>query len=262
MRSKYMARCQDCFPSRIVPVLALLWLSAQPLRPQAAANPREPVRAEAALLDQGQAALKARRWQEAVPLLRAAIALDPGRWEAHQALGNACLNLGEYQDAIDAYEKGLALCQGERPAGEAQARLRAARGQMLVGAGNACLKLRKPQAAVVYYRKAAELDPNPGQAYFNLAATLYNQGLMEEAAQACDQAIAADPGRVDAYFIKGSALYGNGRLDAQNRYTVPPGTVAALKKYLELAPEGGHAIDVKAMLDALGTPIETSYKTK
>jgi hypothetical protein len=36
---------------------------------------------------------------------------------------------------------------------------------------------------------------------------------------------------------------------------LPPGTVEALKKYLELAPDGGHASDVKAMLEAAGVRI-------
>jgi hypothetical protein len=34
----------------------------------------------------------------------------------------------------------------------------------------------------------------------------------------------------------------------------PPGTTQALHKYLELAPNGAHAVDVKAMLDFLATP--------
>ncbi len=68
---------------------------------------------------------------------------------------------------------------------------------------------------------------------------------------ACDKAIAADPKRADAYFVKGSSLYGEGRLDKKNKLTVPPGTVEALKQYLVLAPDGPHAPDVNSMLDGL-----------
>jgi len=67
----------------------------------------------------------------------------------------------------------------------------------------------------------------------------------------CDKAIAADPKKADAYFLKGSALYGEGALDKSNKYVVPPGAVEALKQYLVLAPGGPHTQDVKAMLDAL-----------
>lgn len=217
------------------------------------------------LIQQAQAALNAKRWNEAADPLKEMIELDRARWEFHQALGVARLNLGQYPEAVEAFEQGIAAHQADlvasTPGGDT-ARFRAEIAQMLVSAGNAYLKQRKPQPAVAAYRKAAEIDPNPALAYFNLCATLYNQGDMEAAAAACDHAIAADPSRADAYFIKGSALYGNGRLDAQNRYLVPAGTVEALRKYLELAPAGAHAGDVKAMLDALDTRIETTYEKR
>jgi hypothetical protein len=68
---------------------------------------------------------------------------------------------------------------------------------------------------------------------------------------ACDKAIAADPKKADAYFIKGSIMLGEATIDKNNKATPPPGTVEALKQYLVLAPNGGHAEDVKAMLDFL-----------
>jgi tetratricopeptide (TPR) repeat protein len=92
---------------------------------------------------------------------------------------------------------------------------------------------------------------NPAVAAFNSCALLYNAGKVDEAIAACNQAIALDPGKADAYFIKGSALFGNGKVGSDGKYEVPPGAVEALNKYLELAPDGGHAPDVHAMLDSL-----------
>ena len=92
---------------------------------------------------------------------------------------------------------------------------------------------------------------DPAISSFNSCAMLYNAGKMDEAVTACDQAIALDPRRADAYFVKASALYGTGKVGSDGKYEVPPGTVEALNKYLELAPDGGHAPDVHAMLDAL-----------
>ena len=94
-------------------------------------------------------------------------------------------------------------------------------------------------------------DANPATASFNSCALLYNAGKMDEAITACDKAIALDPKKADAYFIKGSALFGNGKVGSDGKYEVPPGTLEALNKYLELAPDGGHAPDVHAMLDSL-----------
>jgi hypothetical protein len=69
--------------------------------------------------------------------------------------------------------------------------------------------------------------------------------------QSCDKAIQFDPGKADAYFSKGSAMFGNGSLDKSNKYTVPAGTADTLNKYLKLAPDGPHAKDVKAMLEMI-----------
>jgi len=236
-------------------------IGALPLRPQAPAASPGTERVEA-LLDQAKEAMKARRWQEAVPLLKRVAELAPGRWEAFQSLGNAYLNLGRYQEAIDTYETGVVTCQAELTRGGPNAHLEAALGQMLMSEGNAFLKLGKPQSALALYTKSAEIDPDPGQAYFNLAATLYNQGQMEAAVAYCDKAIAVDPKRADAYFIKGSALFGNSKLDARNQLIVPAGTREALESYLKLAPVGGHAAEVKAMLDAIGVKTETTFKPK
>jgi hypothetical protein len=68
---------------------------------------------------------------------------------------------------------------------------------------------------------------------------------------ACDKAIAADPKRADAYFIKGSALMGEGKPDKNNKIIVLPGTVEAIQQCLVLAPGGAHAKEVKDMLDFL-----------
>jgi tetratricopeptide (TPR) repeat protein len=222
-----------------------------------------------ALIAQYNAAMSAKNWTEAIPPLQAMIASDPTRWDYIQALGNMQSNAEHYEDAVQTYDKGIQVAQGyvsgatpkdpKNPMTE-PAKAKAGMGQMLASQGNAYLKLKKNPEAIAAYTKAAELDPNPGIAYFNICATQYNMGNMDGAAAACDKAIQADPKKAEAYFIKGSALYGNGKLDANNKYVVPPGTTDALKKYLELAPDGGHANDVKAMLDALGQAFETTYK--
>ena len=97
----------------------------------------------------------------------------------------------------------------------------------------------------------AALDPNPAVAYFNICATLYNIGETVKTIAACDKAIAADPKKADAYFVKGSVRVGQGAVGKNGKYTVPSGTVETLKQYLVLAPGGGHAKEVQEMLDLL-----------
>ncbi|HWZ43352.1 MAG TPA: tetratricopeptide repeat protein [Candidatus Saccharimonadales bacterium] len=215
------------------------------------------------LITQAQNALTAKNWQEAIPPLKQMVEKEPAHWDYHQALGNAYFGLAQYQEAVDTYERGVAAAQATIADPKADAaKAKIGLGQMWAYQGNAYLKMKNTDMAVQSFTKAAEMDPNPAVAYFNICATQYNIGAMQAAAKACDKAIAADPNKADAYFIKGSALYGDGKLDANNKYVVPPGTTDALNKYLELAPDGGHAVDVRAMLEALGVKIETTFGTR
>src|SRR2546426_4936789 len=245
--------------------------SAQPkLTPEqieAIKKQNEKATAMNALIQQVQNAINSRNWQEAISPLQELLALDPTQWQFYSALGDAQLNLGQYDRAVESYEKGIHAAESNTAvdAGNLStdpAKKKAGIAKMLTNEGNAYLKLHKTNEAVALYTRAAAMDPNPAIAYFNLCAMQFNVGNFDGALAACDKAIAADPNKADAYFIKGSALYGNGKLDDANKYVVPPGTVEALNKYLELAPDGAHAADVKAMLEALGVKVETTYKPK
>jgi tetratricopeptide (TPR) repeat protein len=224
-----------------------------------------------ALIAQYQAAVTAKDWKAAIPPLQGMTAADPTRWEYFQALGNMQLNDGQYEEATQSYDKGIQVAQGyvsgttpkdPKNANSDPAKAKVGMGQMLTNEGNAYLKLKKNPEAIAAFTKAAELDPNPGTAYFNLCATQYNSGNTEGALAACDKAIAADPNRADAYFIKGSLLIASSTADKEGKISAPPGTAEALNKYLELAPDGAHAPDVKQMLQYIGSKIETTYKKK
>jgi tetratricopeptide (TPR) repeat protein len=224
------------------------------------------------LISQYNAAQQAQNWKDAEPILKQMVAAEPNNWRFYQALGSAQLNLGEYEDSVGSYDTGIQLAQAVMSAGLAPkdpnkpeadpVKAKAGIGQMLASQGNAYLKLHKNPQAIAAFTKAAEMDPNPAIAYFNLCATQYNTGNTEGALAACDKAIAADPNKAEAYFIKGSLLMGAGKLDAQGKYVPPAGTAEALNKYLELAPNGSHVADVKQMLEAIGAKIETSYGKK
>jgi tetratricopeptide (TPR) repeat protein len=196
-----------------------------------------------ALIAKAQAAIDAKQWPDAEAALKQLSASEP-RWEYSEALGVAQFNQGHYADSIETYQRAIELAgKNASPAAIAS---------MLTTIGNANLKLKKNDAAIAAYTKAAALDPNPAVPYFNLCAVMFNMG--QPAAKTvpfCDKSIAADPKKADAYFIKGSSLYGEGAIDKSNKFVVPPGAVEALKQYLVLAPGGPHVADIKLMLDAL-----------
>jgi tetratricopeptide (TPR) repeat protein len=219
------------------------------------------------LIQQVNTAIQNKNWQDAVSPLQQLILLDPTNWQYYSGLGDAQSNLEQYDQAVETYQKGIQAAQSnttvdpKNPSTD-PARKKAGIGHMLTSEGNDYLKLHKNKEAVDAYTQAASLDPNPGVAYFNLCATQYNSGNTEGALAACDKAIAADPNKADAYFIKGSLLIGTSTMDKDGKMQAPPGTAEALNKYLQLAPDGPHAKDVKDMLAAIGAKVETTYKQK
>jgi len=223
----------------------------------------ERARNQNALIKQAMEAMSAKNWQAAVVPLQQLIADDPNNWQFRSAMGDVQFGLGAYDQAAAAYETGIQLAQkgpdDPKDANDA-AKKKAAIGRMLTQQGNAYLKLRKNNEAVDAFTKAASLDPNPGTAYFNLCATQYNTGNVAGALDACGKAIVADPKKADAYFIKGSLLVGEAKSDSSGKLIAPPGAAEALKRYLELAPNGAHADDVKQMLSFIGTKADTTYK--
>jgi tetratricopeptide (TPR) repeat protein len=217
---------------------------------------------ENTLIAQLNPAIQAKKWDVAEPLLQQLITINPARWEYQQALGNAQFSLGKYEEAVATFEKTIPLAENAASSADAKAdpaKAKQAVVQMLTNEGNSYLKLKKNPEAIAVFTKAAEMDPNPGTAYFNLCATQYNTGNVEGALVSCDKAIAADPTKADAYYIKGSLLIGSGKMDKDNKFIAPPGSAEALNKYLELAPDGAHAADVKQMLAFIGSKVETSF---
>jgi tetratricopeptide (TPR) repeat protein len=188
-----------------------------------------------------------------------AIAADPSQWEFYQLLAGQQYTQGKYDEALETYEKGIAAAKkilAESP--DAQ-RAKTGLGQMLNSEGNLLVHVKKYGPAIDAFGQAAEFSAYPAMSYFNLCATLYNVRREQEALSACDRALASDSTMSDAYFIKASILFGQGRLEG-GRYVVPPGTTELLNKYLVYAPFGEHANTVRGMIDKINAGIETQYK--
>ncbi len=117
--------------------------------------------------------------------------------------------------------------------------------------GNSYLKAGDNAKAIEAYQKAAAISPTPARAYFNICAVMYNVGDTARAKDACKVAIKFDPNKADAYFILGSVLFVDATLGKDGKFYAPESTRETLNKYLELAPNGGHAEDVRAMLKML-----------
>lgn len=214
-----------------------------------------------ALVRRYESALRAGDHQQEIAALKALVAADPARWDYFEALGEAQSKAGDYESAVQSYEKGIQAAQQVMSTTTSKDsmvlksdrdRAKAGMANMLIGQGNAFLRLKKNDEAIAAYTKAAELSADPATAYFNLCVAYYNTGKTQGALEACDKAIAADPNKADAYLIKGSLLFAASTRDKDGKPKPPPGTVEALKKYLELAPQGPNADHARQMLAYLG----------
>jgi tetratricopeptide (TPR) repeat protein len=162
---------------------------------------------------------------------------------------------GPLEASLATYDRALAAAGQEKPAeGQPdQAQLERAWkdgvSKIYIGRGNALLKLKRNADAIETYNHSAELSSNPGLAYFNVCAVTYNIGDTASSAAACRKSVQADPTRANAWFVLASDLFADAKVDSYGKVAITAETRQALEKYLELAPDGPHAADVKAMLD-------------
>jgi tetratricopeptide (TPR) repeat protein len=204
---------------------------------------------ENALITQLQPAQSAKDWPKADSLLTQLTTMDPGNWQYQQALGDVRVNEGKFAEAVSAYAAALAAV-GKA---EVTPAIHEAMATMYSSQGNAYVKLKKDDEAFQAFSQAAKVSDGQtaATAWSNACVEGFNASKHKEAMDACDKAIAADPTKANAWFIKGSILMGDSDEDANGKPLPPPGTVEAFKKYLALDPHGPHAGEAQQMLDYL-----------
>ncbi len=195
-------------------------------------------------------AMQTKDWTSAVATAQQLVALKPKATNM-KLLADALLFSGSANAALTTYDKALAKAQEEKPAeGESLIEWKDGLAEIYIGEGNALLKLKRTVDAIAAYNQSAAFASNAGRANFNICAVLYNNGNTRESAVACRKCVQADPTRANAWFILGSVLFADAPID-NGKVAATAETRLALEKYLELAPDGPHAADVKAMLEMI-----------
>jgi len=226
------------------------------------------------LLTQSRADTAAGKYDTAIQAMTQATATKPDEPLLWMALGDAQLGdanaafkaagnkatdqavKDKFAKAEDSYRKALDLnAKNAKPKPEYTATANNQLGQALGKEG-------KSKEAAAAFDEAAKADPPKAATYyFNEAATLFNAGAMDDAAAAADKAAQADPTKAEAYYIKGQALIQKATVDPKTQKIIaPPDCVEAYQKYLEVAPTGPHAEEVKGILQGIGADVKSSYK--
>jgi tetratricopeptide (TPR) repeat protein len=189
---------------------------------------------------------KAGNYDQAISIMQEATAADPTKDLLWAYLGDAYRGAKKYPEAIEAYQKAIAL--------------NANSGAYHNSLADALAKSGQTEKAIAEWNMAAQVEPaSAATYYFNEGAIFTNAGKLDEANAAFDKAIQLDPKRADAYYWKGVNLMGKATTGKDNKITAAPGTVEAFNQYLELDPNGKYADAAKQMLATLGSSVETSY---
>lgn len=241
-----------------------------------------------ALLKQARADTQSGNYASAVKAMTDATAAKPDEALLWITLGDAQLGLAnaaakvahdskvtdaslpeKYQAAATSYQKSLSLNAAvAKPVIELTG---AANNQLGDALGKMALVVPSDKRAdalkdsVAAYEAAAKADPKgAAKYYFNEAVMLYNASLttgkVDGIADAADKVIAIDPTKTEAYYLKSQALAAGITTTPDGKFIPPAGLVEAINKYLELAPTGPHAADLKGLLAGLGEQIKTNYK--
>ena len=184
-------------------------------------------------------------YDQAIAILQQAAQTDPKQDVIWGSLGQSQLGAKKYPEAMESYQKAIAI----KPTS----------GIYHAGLADAYARSGQTDKAVQEWATAAQNDPtNAGSYYFNEGAVLTNTGKVDEAIAAFDKALQVDPTRADAYYWKGIDLM-NKATTKGDKMVTPPGTAEAFNKYLELAPTGKYADNAKQILASIGAPVETTY---
>jgi tetratricopeptide (TPR) repeat protein len=172
-------------------------------------------------------------------------------------LAQAQAGLKKYDDAEPSFKKALDLDSKDpkklNPSIE---------GGGNSGLGAVYARTGKVPEANAAFDAAAKANPAAAGTYLkNEAVIFYQLNNGDAQVAAAEEAITADPTQAIAYYLKGQGLVQKATIDPKtNKIVAPPGCLEAYQKYLELAPDGPYATEVKGVLEGFGQKIVTSYK--
>ena len=207
-------------------------------------------------LDAKEAEIRTAKYGEIETLMLKDTGLKPNESSLWAQLGQAQVGLKKYDEAEATYKKVLELeTTAKKPNPQAQGAANSGLGEIYARTG----KIPEANAA---YDAAAKANPSSAGTYLKNEAVIFSQvGNAVAQAVAADEAIQADPTQALPYYLKGQGLLQQkADLDPKTGKLITlPGCIEAYQKYLDLAPTGLYAADVKAILAEAGQTHSSVY---
>ena len=184
-------------------------------------------------LDEGLGFYNQGQYEQALAAFNSALELDDQQPALWANVGNTYSKLNQSAEALEAYEKAIAIAP-EDPT-------------LYQNLGGIYAAMGNTEKAREVYEQAVKLsaygDPKDAAInYYNMGVTFINSGQTEEAVEALQKAIEADPGYAESYYQLGVCLLGTGQMED---------SVKRLQHYMELAPDGPNAEVAKQLVDSL-----------
>ena len=216
--------------------------------------------ADKADLDAKAAEIKTAKYTEVEKLMTTDTALKPDASILFAELGQAQTGLKEYDPALVNFKKALDLENALQAAGKKTNS--AVQGLCQAGIGEIYARTGKVQEAMDAYDAAVKVNPSQGAFYLtNETKIFYSTSQADAQVAAADKAIALDPNAAILYYLKGNGLVQKTTMDPKtNKLVAPAGCLEAYQKYLQLAPDGPYAADVKGILAGFSQTIDNTYK--
>ncbi len=195
-------------------------------------------------IDVKESEIRTAKYAEIETLMLKDTAAKPDASVLWAQLGQAQMGLKKYDEAEVTYKKTLEVeAASKKPNPQTQ-------GVAESGLGEIYARTGKVPEANAAYDAAAKINPAGAATYLRNEAVIFSQvGNSVAQAAAADAAIKIDPAQPLPYYLKGQGLIGQATIDpATGKMILPPGCAEAYQKYLDLAPTGPFAADVKGIL--------------
>jgi tetratricopeptide (TPR) repeat protein len=207
-------------------------------------------------VDAKEADIKKAKYTEVETLMLKDTQAKPDASVLWAQLGQAQVGLKQYDDAITTYKKVLDLEAASKKPNPA------VQGLANSGLGEIYARTGKVADATTAYEAAAKVNPPQAAFYLKNEAVIFfqmNNGDAQVAA--ADEAIKIDPNQALLYYLKGQGLIQKATFDSKSgKIVLPPGCSEAYHKYLDLAPTGPYAVEVKGILDQAEQKVDTNFK--
>jgi len=163
---------------------------------------------------------------------------------AQVGLANMKSDQAKYGEAEASFKKAIEVdLASKKPAPVTQSSAYSGLGEIYARTG------KVPEANAAYDSAAKAYPAGAWNNLKNEAVVFIQVGNGDAAAAAADEAIKVDPSQALPYYLKGQGLIQKATIDpATSKMILPPGCAEAYQKYLDLAPTGPYANDVKGIL--------------